>query len=73
MVLWGHCSPKWGAPSHEHWQTKGCCLCLLCYVSTRPLTHIRGAAAGLPAAGFGWKSQESSLHKHLGAFQPTGL
>lgn len=72
-VLWDHCALEWGAPSHERWQTKGCCLCLIWHMSTRPLTQTRGAAAGLPLAGFGWKSQETSLHKHLGAFQPTGV
>lgn len=78
----GSLCPEWGAPGHECWQTKGCCFCLpwhtstrclLWHVSTRPLTQTRDAAAGLPAAGFGWKSQEPSLHKHLGAFQPTGM
>lgn len=27
----------------------------------------------LPAAGFGWKSHGTTLHKHLSAFQPTGV
>lgn len=46
---------------------------LLRHVSTRPLAQVRGAAGGLPAAGFGWRPQKTNLHKHLGAFQPTAL